>query len=237
MSPHHVPPRLIALTILCSVAVSARANAQVGDPQLRTDHPYFPGELALSTPARVIATALATPRGTLGNGTNRDKLIRLFLWRAEHYGHLHSPAIYNLPGVKPNPLAANQLMTDNDGMRGLFSYGFGLCGTNHAQMRPFAEALGWTDRRVQLVNDTGYEIFVDGKWRYVNTDQYTLHFESSSPGAQPTTTSSSGIPTSGSASGCPRPTPMAATRASPGSPEPWPTARCNGATTTRTSGR
>jgi hypothetical protein len=168
------------LVISLSVAASGDAGAQAGDPQLRTDHPHFPGELAMSTPPRVVSTALAMPRGSLGNTTNRDKLIRLFLWRAEHYGHLHSPAIYNLPGVKPNPLAINQLMIDNDGMRALFSYGFGLCGTNHAQMRPFTEALGWTDRRVQLVNDTGYEILIDGKWRYVNADQYTLHFESNS---------------------------------------------------------
>jgi len=157
-------------------ASSAVAWAQTGDPQLSTDHPYYPGEGAISTPARAVAHALATPRGSLGNSTNRDKLIRLFLWRAEHYAHLDSPAIYALPGVAPDPHGGNVLMTDYDSMRAMFSYGFGVCGTNHAQMRAFSDEMGWADRRRGLNGDTGYEIYVDGGWRYVNTDQYTLHF-------------------------------------------------------------
>lgn len=156
---------------------------QAGDPQLRTDDPYFPGEGALSTPAKCLQAAWAAPRGSLGSATNREKLIRLFLWRAEHFAHLNSPETYALPGLTPNPSAPNSLLTDYDGMRGLFSYGWGLCGTNHAQMRVFTEAAGWTDRRRGLQGDTGYEIYADGGWRYYNTDQYTLHFLSNDPAA------------------------------------------------------
>jgi hypothetical protein len=168
---------------LIAVLGAAPVSAQVGDPELKTDHPYYPGELGLSTPARAVSTALSRSRGTLGNSTNRDKMIRLFLWRGEHYGHLLSPAVYNLPGVQPDPAGDNPLMTDYDGMRALFSYGWGVCGTNHAQMRPFTEAMGWTDRRRALPGDTGYEVYVDGGWRYYNTDQYTLHFLSNSSSA------------------------------------------------------
>ncbi len=170
------------LAVLAAAGALA-APAQAGDPQLKTDHPYYPGELGMSTPQRAVQTALSTPRGTLGSSTNRDKMIRLFLWRAETFAHLYSPAVYNLPGVQPNPQADNPLMTDYDGMRGLFSYGFGLCGTNHGQMRIFAEALGWDSRRRALNGDTGHEVFVDGGWRYFNTDQYTLHFLSDSSAA------------------------------------------------------
>jgi hypothetical protein len=159
------------------------AFAQSGGPELRTDDPYFPGEGALSTPARVLQHANSTPRGTVGTGTDREKLIRLFLWRAEHFSHQVSPAVYNLPGVAPDPKADNSLMTDYDAMRGLFSYGWGLCGTNHAQMRVFADEEGWPSRRRALSGDTGYEILVDGGWRYCNTDQYTLHFLSNSGAA------------------------------------------------------
>ncbi len=162
---------------------AASAGAQAGDPQLRTDHPYFPGEGAMSTPARCVNLAMTTPRGTLGSASGRDQMIRLFLWRGEHYAHLHSPAVYNLPGVQPSPSADNPLMIDYDSMRALFSYGWGLCGTNHAQMRAFADVLGWPDRRRELSGDTGYEVFVDGAWRYFNTDQYTVHFLSNSPSA------------------------------------------------------
>ncbi|HEX7896911.1 MAG TPA: DNRLRE domain-containing protein [Planctomycetota bacterium] len=156
---------------------------QAGDPQLKTDHPHYPGEGAFSTPAKCLQAAWATPRGALGSGTPREKMIRLFLWRAETYAHLSSPAVYNLPGRTPKPTADDPLMIDYDAMRGLFSYGWGLCGTNHGQMRVFAEAAGWTDRRRGLQGDTGYEVFVDGGWRYFNTDQYTLHFLSNDPAA------------------------------------------------------
>jgi hypothetical protein len=156
---------------------------QAGDPQLRTDDPYYPGEGALSTPAKCLQAAWATPRGPLGSGTNREKMIRLFLWRAEHYTHLYSPAVYVLPDITPSPKTDNPVMTDYDAMRAFFSYGWGLCGTNHGQMRAFVEAAGWTDRRRNLNGDTGYEIFVDGGWRYYNTDQYTLHFLSNDPAA------------------------------------------------------
>jgi hypothetical protein len=165
------------------VLILAFLASQTGDPQLRTDHPHYAGEGSMSTPARAVQHAMAVPRGALGSSTDRDRLVRLFLWRAETFSHLSSPAVYNLPGVTPDPAADNPLMTDYDAMRALFSYGYGLCGTNHAQMRAFAEAAGWTDRRRGLNGDTGYEVFVDGGWRYVNTDQYTLHFLSNSPSA------------------------------------------------------
>ncbi len=157
--------------------------AQTGDPQLQTDHPYYPGERAMSTPARVASRVLNASRGTLSNASGRDRMIRLFLWRAETFSHQYSPAVYNLPGLQPNPGADNPLMTDYDAMRALFSYGFGLCGTNHAQMRVFTEEMGWTDRRRALQGDTGYEVYVDAGWRYFNTDQYTLHFLSDSSSA------------------------------------------------------
>ncbi|HZE98720.1 MAG TPA: hypothetical protein VE981_16955 [Planctomycetota bacterium] len=82
---------------------SASAWAQTGDPQLSTDHAYFPGEGAMSMPAKAVSHALAVPRGALGNSTNRDKLIRIFLWRGEHFAHPISPAVYNLPLVTPDP--------------------------------------------------------------------------------------------------------------------------------------
>jgi len=186
--------RHLGVCLLFGAAValgwSALAFAQAGGPELKTDDTYFPGEGALSTPAKVLQHANAIPRGAVGTGTDREKLIRLFLWRAEHYTHLVSPAVYNMPGVVPSPSNDNPLMTDYDSMRTLFSYGWGVCGTNHAQMRVFADQAGWQSRRRGLQGDTGYEILVDAGvpagatgWRYCNTDQYTLHFLSNSGSA------------------------------------------------------
>ena len=172
------------------MAWSASALAQAGGPELRTDDPNYPGEGALSTAPRVLAHAWAVPRGGLGASTNREKMIRLFLWRAEHFGHELSPEVYNLPSVDPAPHLDNPLMTDYDAMRALFSYGWGVCGTNHAQMRVFADEAGWPSRRRSLQGDTGYEVQVDvgvpagaTGWRYFNTDQYTLHFLANDPAA------------------------------------------------------
>src|SRR5256885_2337511 len=43
---------------LCLIILSfaLRARADVGDPQIRTDHPWYPGELACSTFERLFAT-------------------------------------------------------------------------------------------------------------------------------------------------------------------------------------
>src|SRR5437016_6049262 len=41
-------------------------------------------------------------------------------------------------------------MTDYDGMRTFFSYGWGGCGTNHGQMRGFADDAGRHGRRPAL---------------------------------------------------------------------------------------
>ena len=68
-----------------SLVLSLLALVQVGDPQIGTDHPYFPGEKAMSTPARVRDFSNAVPRGSLTAANDREKLIRLFLWRAEHF--------------------------------------------------------------------------------------------------------------------------------------------------------
>ncbi|HLH28352.1 MAG TPA: hypothetical protein VKW77_05520, partial [Acidimicrobiales bacterium] len=180
----------LAVGLLGLVAAAAPAWAQAGGPELKTDDPYYPGEGALSTPSRVLAHALAVPRGPLGASTNREKMIRLFLWRAEHFAHNVSPEVYNLPGVDPAPSKDNPLMTDYDAMRALFSYGWGVCGTNHAQMRVFADEAGWPCRRRGLQGDTGFEVQVDANsppgatgWRYYNTDQYTLHFLANDPSA------------------------------------------------------
>ncbi|MGH7142989.1 MAG: DNRLRE domain-containing protein [Planctomycetota bacterium] len=150
--------------------------ASVGDPEIKTNDTYFPGELAMSTLPRILAHAYSITRGTVGSSTQHDKLIKLFLWRDEHYTHELSPCIYNNPTLTPSPSVDNPLEIDYDTLRAMFSYSWGVCGTNHAQMRAIAEEAGFPHRRRGLAGDTGQELYETGGWRYVNTDQYTLHF-------------------------------------------------------------
>lgn len=44
------------LAVFSAVALASAAQADVGDPQIKTDHPWYPGELAFSTFDRLFAT-------------------------------------------------------------------------------------------------------------------------------------------------------------------------------------
>ena len=51
MTPQRLPAVVVAI-----VALAVPVRADVGDPQVRTDHPWYPGELACSTFERLFAT-------------------------------------------------------------------------------------------------------------------------------------------------------------------------------------
>ncbi|HTL53629.1 MAG TPA: DNRLRE domain-containing protein, partial [Planctomycetota bacterium] len=172
---------LMAALIIGAIFLAGPLHAvSVGDPEIKTDDTYFPGELALSTLPRIVAHAYSIPRGTVGSSTEHDKLIKLFLWRCEHFTHLESPELIENPNYTPDPAADNTLITEYDTLRGMFSYAWGVCGTNHAQFRAICDEAGLGHRRRGLPGDTGQEVYENGGWRYVNTDQYTLHFLSNS---------------------------------------------------------
>jgi len=42
-------PRWVATGLLGVLFAAGAARAEVGDPQLKTDHPWYPGELSCST--------------------------------------------------------------------------------------------------------------------------------------------------------------------------------------------
>ena len=53
--------RLSVLCVSCVVLAASVARADVGDPQVGTDHPWYPGELSCSTYERLFATQGAHP--------------------------------------------------------------------------------------------------------------------------------------------------------------------------------
>ena len=64
---------LFAITLYsCSAAVGL-AHAEVGDPQIRTDHPWYPGELAISTFDRLFATQAETYQRVTGQRVDTDE--------------------------------------------------------------------------------------------------------------------------------------------------------------------
>src|SRR5207249_773237 len=76
---------LVALVLL----TASQACADVGDPQIRTDHPWYPGELACSTFERLFATQAALYERVVGvrPTTDEQKALAAWLWRNTHYYH------------------------------------------------------------------------------------------------------------------------------------------------------
>ncbi|HYE06174.1 MAG TPA: hypothetical protein VEL07_11735 [Planctomycetota bacterium] len=170
---------------LClSITAAGAATSAVGDPEIKTDHPYYQGELAYSTVDNLVASALNTPGRPSTGDPVKDTILRLYYWRLEHYYHRMSPEEYNLPGVVPNPANNNPLMIDYDCLSQQFSYGWGLCGTNHATIRPILEAANLPTRRRGINGDTTHEVYANGRWVMMNTDSASVISMSNSTTAE-----------------------------------------------------
>src|SRR5437764_11636683 len=91
MTHHRILASLVALA-----ALALPARADVGDPQVRTDHPWYPGELACSTFARLAATQAEVYERVVGTRptTDEQKALAAWLWRNTHYFHAEEGAQY-----------------------------------------------------------------------------------------------------------------------------------------------
>ena len=69
MTYHRLRMTLVAVIALLGVP----ARADVGDPQVRTDHPWYPGELACSNFERLFATQAAHYRRVADTGPATDE--------------------------------------------------------------------------------------------------------------------------------------------------------------------
>src|SRR5438477_4214126 len=118
-------PRLAMLhwaILLSFLPITARASS--GDPQIKTDHPWYPGELSCSTFERLFKTQAevykrATTRGV---ESDEDKALASWYWRNLHYAH----------GEEGLQNCFAQGFAKGGGTReywtGLFAHGFALCG-------------------------------------------------------------------------------------------------------------
>src|SRR5687768_2787298 len=130
--------RLLAF-LAAVIALPSVASAGVGDPQIRTDHPWYPGELACSTFERLQTTQASVYQRVTGRAvqTDEDKALASWLWRNTHYAHGEEGA-ENLWGkgfTGGGDLRAREYWT------GLVAHGFGLCGTTHSQWIAEMDAL------------------------------------------------------------------------------------------------
>src|SRR5687768_11224106 len=81
---------LLAASLAVTAACGARdAHATVGDPQVRTDHPWYPGELSCSTFERLFRTQAELYKRVTGRdvNTDEDKALASWYWRNLNFAH------------------------------------------------------------------------------------------------------------------------------------------------------
>jgi len=175
--------RWVVPALLLTLVLAPGARGGVGDPQVATDDLWYPGELSCSTFERLFATQAAVYTRVTGRAcaTDEDKALAAWLWRNTHYFHAEE-------GVED--LWGRGFKNDADSRSreywtGLFSHGYGLCGTTHAQWVAEMEALLGHGRGRDLGcnGHNSFEAFLkggaygDGKWVLLDHDQSCVVFD------------------------------------------------------------
>jgi hypothetical protein len=172
------------LFLAAILAVASVAHADVGDPQVKTDHPFYAGELSCSTFERLAATQAEMFERVVGTKvtTDEQKALAAWLWRSTHFFHAEEGR-ENLWG--------NGFREDESKIRtreywtGLYANGFGICGTTHAQWIAEMEALLGHNRGrcLGVQGHNSFEVFLTGgaygkgKWVLLDHDQNTVVFD------------------------------------------------------------
>lgn len=144
---------LVTLTLVTTAAASS-------EPQVKTDHPFYPGELACSTFQRLFQTQAELYTRVTGRPcqSDEDRALAAWYWRNLHYAH----------GEEGKGDYFGQGFTQADWNReywtGLFAHGFGLCGTTHSQWTAEMDALlgHCRSRCVGVSGHNSFEVFLTG---------------------------------------------------------------------------
>jgi hypothetical protein len=160
------------------------AFAASPDPQTKSDHPWYPGELACSTFERLFATQKQIYERVTGRTveSDEDKALASWYWRNLHYAHAEEGRCDPLGKGFANGEWNREYWT------GLFAHGFGLCGTTHAQWTAEMNALlgHCRSRCVGVDGHNSFEVFLSGgaygagKWALLDHDISTVIFDDAS---------------------------------------------------------
>lgn len=174
--------QVVSLALFAVLLVHGGVRADVGDPQIRTEHPWYPGELACSTFERLFATQAEVYRRVTGRPvrTEEDKVLASWLWRNTHYWHGEEGG-QDLWG---KGLGQGPDSKQREYWTGLFAHGFALCGTTHAQwVGEMEELLGHSrGRSVGTAGHNSFEVFLtggeygNGRWVLLDHDLSTVIF-------------------------------------------------------------
>ncbi len=171
--------------VLLWAVLAGVARADVGDPQTKTDHPYYPGELSCSTFERLFATQAELYLKITGAKPKSDeeKALASWCWRNLHYWH-GEEGTEDLWGKGFHPGEPPGENYTRDYWTGLFSHGFGLCYTTHIQWGAEMDALlgRCRGRGTGVVGHHSFEVFLsggaygEGRWVLLDHDISTVVF-------------------------------------------------------------
>src|SRR5437867_3115973 len=157
--------------------------AGVGDPQIRTDHPFYPGELAYSTFRRLFEEQQKQYQRLTGIAATSEhhRALASWVWRNTHYAHGEEGAkdLWGKGFRSGGDLRTREYWT------GLFADGFGLCGTTHSQWTAEMEYLlgHGRARGVGVEGHNSFEVFLQdgfyapGRWALLDHDISTVIFD------------------------------------------------------------
>ena len=173
----------LATLLLSSLALPAFGD--VGDPQVKTDHPWYPGELSCSTFERLFATQAELYKRVTGREvkTDEDKALASWYWRNLHYWH-GTEGTENLWG---KGFQGGGDLRTREYWKGLFSDGYGLCGTTHSQYTAEMEYLlgHGRGRGMGVEGHNSFEVWLtggtygEGKWALLDHDISTVIYDES----------------------------------------------------------
>lgn len=168
----------ILLLVICTLC-----RAGIGDPQIKTEHPFYPGELACSTFERLFAAQAKLYEHVTGLPvkTEQDRVLAAWFWRNTHYWH-GEPGAEDLWG---QGFTNGGDVTPREYWGGLYGHGFALCGTTHSQwVAEMQSLLGHNRARtVGTAGHNSFEVFLqggpygDGKWVLLDHDLSTVVFD------------------------------------------------------------
>jgi len=170
----------VVLLLACAIQPVV---AEVGDPQFRTDHPWYPGELAISTFDRLFATQAEVYERVTGRRaeTDEDKALASWLWRNTHYWHGEA----GRRDLWGEGLGRGKDQRLREYWSGLFGFGFGLCGTTHLKWVAELDHLLGHARGVGVAGHNSFEVFLQGgpygkgQWAMLDHDLSTVIFDES----------------------------------------------------------
>jgi len=172
----------LVASIVLVMAMSAWAG--VGDPQTKTDHPWYPGELSCSTWDRLFATQNALYTRVTGRktDTDEDKALAAWYWRNLNIHHTTVAA----EDLTDKGFAKSE-QDWRDFWTGQFANGFGICFTTHHQFcAEMNKLLGAGRARIcGISGHTSFEVWLTGgvygagRWALLDHDISTVIFSPS----------------------------------------------------------